>query len=103
MWVHGGIPVPGMPGVTGDSVEGIWQGLKVIRGKTALHLLRGPGRKRGGGKPSGHRHGDRLLGVVEARRKVYRVADEWVLANRVDPALLEQFVRRAFEGVPQYF
>ncbi|HKB37109.1 MAG TPA: hypothetical protein VKD72_11690 [Gemmataceae bacterium] len=103
MWVHGGIPVPGMQGVTSDSVEGIWQGLKVIRGKTAPHLFEGPGRKRGGGKPSGHQFGNKLLGIVEARRKIYCVAYEWVLANRIDPALLEQFVARAFEGVSQFF
>jgi hypothetical protein len=34
-WPHGGIPVPGMPGTTSDSVEGIWQGLKLIDGKIA--------------------------------------------------------------------
>jgi hypothetical protein len=103
LWVHGGIPVPGMPGVTSDSVEGIWQGLKVIRGKTALHLFEGPGRKRGGGKPAGHLHGDKLLDIVPARLRIYRVAYEWVLANRVDQALIEGFVARAFEGVPQFF
>ncbi len=103
MWEHSGIPVPGMPGVTSDSVEGVWQGLKVIRGKTAPHLFRGPGRKRGGGKPSGHLLGDRLLGVVEARRRIYVPTYEWMLANRVDPALIEQFVDRAFEGVAQFF
>ena len=27
---HGSIPVPFSPGVTGQSVEGIWQGLKVF-------------------------------------------------------------------------
>jgi hypothetical protein len=102
LWAHGGIPVPGLPGVTSDSVEGIWQGLKVIRGKTAPHLLRGRGQKRGG-KPAGHRYGDRLLGVVEARTKIYLVAYEWVLANRVDPELIEGFVRQALAGVTQYF
>jgi Family of unknown function (DUF6939) len=103
MWVHDGIPVPGMPGATSDSVEGIWQGLKVIRGKTALHLLKGPGRKRSGGKPSGHEYGDRLLGIVEARRKIYCVAYEWVLAHRVDPAIIEGFIQAAFDGMAQVF
>ncbi|MCE9545701.1 MAG: hypothetical protein K8T25_09320, partial [Planctomycetia bacterium] len=53
MWPHGGIPVPGMPGTTSDSVEGIWQGLKLINGKIAPRYFSGPGRKRGG-KPRGH-------------------------------------------------
>jgi predicted DCC family thiol-disulfide oxidoreductase YuxK len=42
MWVHGGIPVPGMDGTTSDTVEGVWQGLKVIRGQIATRYFRGP-------------------------------------------------------------
>jgi hypothetical protein len=102
MWPHGGIPVPGMPGTTSDSVEGIWQGLKVIRGKTALRLFSGPGQKRGG-KPSGHQYGTRLLKIVEARERIYRVAYEWTLANRVDAGLIELFVQRAFASEMQLF
>ena len=59
-----------MPGATSDTVEGVWQGLKVIRGKTAPRYFRGPDHKRGG-KPSGHRYGTKELGIVEARRKIY--------------------------------
>jgi hypothetical protein len=103
IWVHGGIPVPGMPGVTSDTVEGIWQGLKVSRGKIAPHLFKGRGKKRGGKKPSGHQYGTKLLGYVEARYKIYKAAYEWVLANRIDPELIEGFVEQAFRGVPQYF
>ncbi|MGF1579033.1 MAG: hypothetical protein ACFCD0_06685 [Gemmataceae bacterium] len=104
MWVHGDIPVPGMSNETSDTVEGIWQGLKVIRGKTATRLFRGKGQKRGG-KPAGHFYGkkDRLLGIVEARQKIYLVAYEWMLANRADPDLIAKFVKRAFEGTSQYF
>jgi hypothetical protein len=103
MWVHGGIPIPGLPGKTSDTVEGIWQGLKVIRGKTAPRYFSGPGQKRGG-KPSGHQFGDRLLGIVEARLKIYRPAYEWVLANRIDPKLIELFVKSAFHSpLIQYF
>ncbi len=104
MWAHGGIPVPGMPNETSDSVEGIWQGLKVIRGKTAFRLFCGKGQKRGG-KPAGHQYGkkDRLLGIVEARQKIYIVAYEWMLTNRADPELLEQFITTAFESTTQYF
>ena len=102
MWVHGGIPVPGMPGVTSDTVEGIWQGLKVIRGAIAPRYFDGPCGKRGG-KPSGHRYGEKLLKIVEAREKIYRVSYEWVLVHRIDPALIGGFLDRAFEGVDQYF
>jgi hypothetical protein len=103
IWAHGGIPVPGMPGAVSDTVEGIWQGLKVIRGKTALHLLRGRGKKRGGKKPSGHRYGGKLLGLIEARYKIYKPAYDWMLAHRVDHALIEGFLDAAFRGVTQHF
>jgi hypothetical protein len=102
LWAHGGIPVPGWPGQVSDSVEGIWQGLKVIRGKTAPHLFRGRGQKRGG-KPAGHRYGDRLLGLAEARQKIYIPAYEWALENRVDPAVLEGFLATARRGTAQFF
>jgi hypothetical protein len=100
---HGGVPIPGMPGRTSDTVEGIWQGLKVIRGEIAPRYFQGEGRKRGGKKPSGHRYGDKLLGIVEARYKIYRVAYEWVLAHRVDPALVRSFLDNARRGLVQYF
>src|SRR5918911_782261 len=102
LWAHGGIPIPGMPGKTSDSVEGIWQGLKVIRGKTAPQHFRGKGSKRGG-KPAGHRYEDRLLDIVEAREKIYRVAYEWTLEHRVDPALIRGFLDRAFAMQQQLF
>ena len=102
VYAHGGIPIPGLPGRTSDSVEGVWQGLKVIRGKIAPQHFRGKGQKRGG-KPSGHQYGDRLLDVVEARLKIYRVAYEWMLENRVDPALIQTFIDRAFGGEQQLF
>ena len=101
-WPHGGIPVPGMPGTTSDSVEGIWQGLKVIDGMIAPRYFSGQGRKRGG-MPRGHQFGEKLLKIVEAREKIYRVAYEWMLEHRVEPTLLSRFIDQAFAGVPQYF
>lgn len=102
MWVHGGIPIPGMPGVTSDTVEGVWQGLKMIRGKTAPRYFRGPGAKRGG-KPSGHSFGKKQLGVVDARRLIYVPTYEWMLENRISPDVLRGFTDAALAGVPQHF
>jgi hypothetical protein len=101
MWVHGGIPVPGMLGATSDTVEGVWQGLKVIRGKTAPRYFRGPGVKRGG-KPSGHQFGAKRLGVVEARRRIYVPTYEWVLEHRIDPTLIDRLLSTARQGVTQF-
>jgi len=103
MWVHGGIPVPGLPGETSDTVEGVWQGLKVIRGKIATRYFRGPGAKRGG-KPSGHKFGgEKELGLVEARRRIYVPTYEWVLENCIDPDLIRGFIDAALAGVTQHF
>ena len=102
MWVYGGVPVPGMPGETSDTVEGVWQGLKVIRGKIATRYFRGPGAKRGG-KPSGHKLGNKELGIVEARRRIYAPTYEWVLENRIDPELIRGFIDAALAGVTQHF
>lgn len=101
---HGDIPIPGMTDGTADSVEGIWQGLKVIRGKTAPRYFHGGGRKRGG-KPAGHQFGKekRLLTLTEARRRIYIPAYEWMLEHCVDPDVLEEIHHQAFRGIPQFF
>lgn len=101
---HGGIPVPGMEGKRSDSVEGVWQGLKVIRGKIAPRFFEGGGQKRVG-KPRGHQYGDstRLLGLEEARRKIYIPTYEWMLDNCIETKVIDRFVDAAFRGVPQFF
>jgi hypothetical protein len=101
MWVHGGIPVPGT-NETSDTVEGVWQGLKVIRGKTAPRYFRGPGGKRGG-KPAGHLLSKKLLGVVDARRLIYVPTYEWMLENCIDGRLIQSFIDAAFAGLVQHF
>jgi hypothetical protein len=101
MWVHGGIPVPGLSGQTSDTVEGVWQGLKVIRGKIATRYFRGPGAKRGG-KPSGHKFGKKELGIVEARRRIYIPTYVWMLENCIEPKLLEELIATALSGVTQH-
>lgn len=101
-WPHGGIPIPGMLSAVSDSVEGIWQGLKVIDGRIASRYFTGQGHKRGG-KPRGHQYGDKILKIVDARQKIYQVAYEWMLANRADPELIRGFINQALAGVPQFF
>ncbi len=88
---HGGIPVPGMPGEVAQSVEGLWQGLKVferegfVPSRWAITDMRGI--KRSGksrGAVLGHRFGDSgLLGYHDARLRIYLPAYRWVLENRL--------------------
>jgi hypothetical protein len=74
----------------------------VINGKIAPRYFAGSGHKRGG-KPQGHQYGDKLLKIVEAREKIYRIASEWMLEHRAASELVGGFIEQAFAGVPQYF
>ncbi len=88
---HGGIPVP-FSDRTAESVEGIWQALKVFetadvdprKHVTSMRGLKRTVRKYG--KCLGHRRGlsgDELLGYVEARKQIYLPIYAWVLEHRL--------------------
>ena len=87
---HGNIPVP-LSGVTAQSVEGIWQGLKVFEScsidtsKFDVTTMKGLKRTvRKYGRVLGHQAGvdsDDLLEYVEARKRIYLPAYQWVLEN----------------------
>src|SRR5258708_2902870 len=71
---HGDIPVPGHPGRTSQSVEAVWQALKVFvseqedfarREITPMKGTKRPARRLA--PPLGHRLNGRLLGYEEAR------------------------------------
>lgn len=88
---HGGIPIPNSSGMTGMSVEGIWQGLKVfeMQGVSYSHFqntsMKGLKRTvRTLGKPLGHSYGtnsEELLDYLEARIAIYLPTYKWVLEN----------------------
>lgn len=90
---HGGIPLPFSPGLTGASVEGIWQGLKVFEeadvDPTTLTITSMRGIKRTTrkyGRVLGHRrglHGDELLAYREARYLIYLPSYRYVLEHLV--------------------
>lgn len=96
---HGNIPVPGLDGRHDDemsvSVEGIWQGLKVFEkqgvdyGKFEVKSLRGikRGQSQVRGCVLGHKYEDTLLGYVEARKKIYLPAYNYVLTNYLQEEL----------------
>lgn len=88
---HGGIPVPGMPGKTAASVEGIWQGLKTfesgegvdydcLSNRTMKNLKR---TTRTHGRCVGHLYEGNLIGYLTARQQIYLPAYNWVLENRL--------------------
>ncbi|WP_433518642.1 DUF6939 family protein [Nonomuraea sp. CA-143628] len=93
---HGGIPVPGHPGRTSQSVEGVWQALKVFTTEqedfTKLDITTMKGIKRTVrrlGPPLGHRLDGRLLGYEEARRVLYLPTYHWVLNHRTSELIDE--------------
>jgi hypothetical protein len=88
---HGGIAVPFSEGLTSQTVEGIWQGLKVFEGEdidtskfkiTDMEGIKRTVRKFG--KPLGHRKGvagKELLDYPTARTEIYLKTYGWVLDN----------------------
>ena len=101
---HGGVPIPNTPAETAQSVEGLWQGLKVFERedidprKWTITDMRGI--KRGGksrGAVRGHRFGvgsDTLLSYRDARFHIYLPAYKWVLEHRLESEV-EQLRRLA--------
>lgn len=90
---HGGIPVPFSPNVTAQSVEGIWQGLKVFENvgidleKLSVTSMKGLKRTvRRYGRVLGHQkgiNGTELLDYLTARIQIYLPAYKWVLENKL--------------------
>jgi hypothetical protein len=90
---HGDIPVPHSPITFARSVEGLWQGLKVLEHEdidpsrwqiTNMQGIKRAGRARG--QVLGHRFGvgsEVLLGYRDARYNNYLPAYRWVLENRL--------------------
>lgn len=105
---HGNIPVPFTPWKTSESVEGIWQGLKVFEragvdvkkmNETGMNGLKRSTRTFG--KVKGHQKGldsEELLGYIEARKQIYIPTYEWVLKNRCN-LLIDRIVKMSREGV----
>lgn len=90
---HGQIPVPNSPGYYSETVEGIWQGLKVFEkasvdlSKMQIKNMKGIKRSsRKNGKCLGHRlgiKGEKLLSYLEARYQIYLPTYWWILENRL--------------------
>ena len=88
---HSNIPVPFSPGYVSESVEGIWQGLKVFESvdidiaRFQIKSMKGLKRTvRRYGKVLGHRRGvqgENLLPYREARFQIYLPIYKWVLDN----------------------
>ena len=104
---HGGIPVPLSGDAVSQSVEGIWQALKVFQGcdvdtgKLTITSMTGLKRTvRKHGPVLGHRAGltgEHLLPYEQARRRIFLPAYRWVLEHRVAD-LVSELRTAAAEG-----
>jgi len=104
----GNIPVPFSPEWMAESVEGIWQGLKVFEHYGVdVKVMRVMGMTdikrttKKFGNILGHQKGmesNELLGYIDARKQIYVPAYFWVLENRCKP-LLEKILDLSRKGV----
>lgn len=90
---HGSIPIPGLDGTLADSVEGIWQGLKVFENEgidtkkfniTSMKNLKRPGgtgTKRGA--CLGHSYRNAIVDYLYARKNIYLPAYTHILENKL--------------------
>jgi hypothetical protein len=87
------IPVPGQENMRSHSVEGIWQGLKVIDGTTDFLLFKGKPHKRKG-NTEGHLFGNDILGYIDARKQIYVPAYLYHVINHVLDGVKEDLEAR---------
>lgn len=95
---HGDIPIP-FSGEVSQSVEGLWQALKVFEQadidmeKTRVTNMRGIKRTvRKYGRVIGHRKGtnsEQLLGYLDARKLIYIPTYNWVLKNCLNAEVVQ--------------
>ena len=85
------IPVPGMKGTFSHSVEGIWQGLKVIDDNIDPVRFRKRAKKRKG-DVQGHKFGENLINLIEARWRIYVPAYTFFLDNYAPKEALDSLL-----------
>lgn len=91
------IPVPGQEQTRADSVEGIWQGLKLFHGMTDESQFSGRAQKRKG-FPDAFLFGDEQIGYIEARHKIYQPAYIYHLINNALPIVANDLETRLQKG-----
>lgn len=98
---HGNIPIPFSNGEISNSVEGIWQGLKVFQNMDidvskfrifSMKNLKRTTKKYG--KILGHRkgiYGKEILNYHDARFQIYIPSYKWILENKLSDLVAELY------------
>lgn len=84
------IPIPGLKDVTSNSVEGIWQGLKIINGTIDESYFVGKPKKRPKGDYYGHSYKGKIIDIVKARKEIYQPSYSYFLSNCVPKSTFEE-------------
>ena len=85
---HGNIPIPFSNGEISNSVEGIWQGLKVFQNMDIKRTTKKYG------KILGHRkgiYGKEILNYHDARFQIYIPSYKWILENKLSDLVAELY------------
>ena len=99
------IPVPGMPRTYSRSVEGIWQGLKIINGQidTSLFDAKKVYKRRVVPYPSTRfLHGSSTIGLPAAREVIYKPAYRWMFEHLLFPVFRTKLYQSAEEETQIY-
>ena len=101
------IPVPGNQNKRSTSVEGIWQGLKIIEGKIDESLFRSEEkivkRKVEDYSETKFKYGNEEIGSITARKRINIPAYKYYIDNVLPKDYLENFLRISKAGVNQVF
>lgn len=90
------IPVPGQEDIFANSVESIWQGLKVINDCTDFKMFSKKPKKRKG-DVEGHMYDNTSLDIVSARKKIYKPAYFFYVENYVPDELKEDILKQSLD------
>jgi hypothetical protein len=97
----GNVPIPGLEEKFSDTVEGVWQGLKLIRGRIDPSYFKGKGRKRYG-RVEGHLFHGKKIGYLEARKKIYVPAYLSMLARPDYKEVIGMMRQNSLKGKEQF-
>jgi hypothetical protein len=107
------IPVPGQLSMNASSVESIWQGLKIINGRTDFEMFNREPYKRPLDSERGQPqfrysetifcYGSNVLDIVTARWIIYLPSYLYILENIVPDSLLEYITDHINNGYKIYF
>jgi len=106
VWEKNSIPVPGNEDYKSRSVEAIWQGLKIIDGKTNLKLFDASKVKKRRAPTYGQElflYEGNTIPQAEAREKIFAPSYRWMFNNLVPKQLKEAFYTLAEKDFSLYF